>query len=93
MLPHFARLMAGRAPSAMGSFAAALGDPAGDPEAAAGRAAALAARSGHTRLSALGVDEPQLPDIAAAAAAHPLLANTPDPPDEEELTRLLREAL
>jgi alcohol dehydrogenase class IV len=92
MLPHFARLMAGRAPVVMGSFAAALGDPEGDPAAAGGRAAALAARSGHTRLSSLGLEEAQLPNIAATAAAHPLLANTPDPPDEEELTRLLHEA-
>lgn len=92
MLPHSARLMAGRAPAAMGAFAAALGDPEGDPAAAAGKAATLAARTGHTRLSSLGVEETALPDIAAAAAKHPLLANTPDPPDEEELTRLLREA-
>ena len=93
MLPHCARLMAGRAPAAMGAFAAALGDPDGDPSAAAARAAALAARSGHTRLSTLGVEEKQLPDIAASAAVHPLLANTPEPPDGEELTRLLRDAL
>jgi alcohol dehydrogenase class IV len=92
LLPHSARLMAGRAPGVMGSFAAALGDPDSDPAAAGGRAAALAARSGYTRLSSLGVEEPQLPNIAATAAEHPLLANTPDPPDEEELTRLLHEA-
>jgi alcohol dehydrogenase class IV len=93
MLPHFARFMADRAPAAMGRFAAALGDPDGDPDAAAGRAATLAARSGHTRLSGLGVGEGHLPDVAAAAAAHPLLANTPEPPAEEELARLLRDAL
>jgi alcohol dehydrogenase class IV len=93
MLPHFARLMSGRAPAAMGAFAAALGDPAGDPGAAAGRLEALAARSGYTRLSELGVGEEQLPAVAAAAAGHPLLANTPEPPDEEELTRLLHGAL
>jgi alcohol dehydrogenase class IV len=93
MLPHSARLMAGRAPAAMGAFAAALGDPEGDPRAAAGKTATLAARTGYTRLSSLGVEETRLPDIAAAAAKHPLLANTPEPPDEEELTRLLREAL
>jgi maleylacetate reductase len=93
MLPHSARLMAGRAPGAMGAFAAALGDPEGDPAAAAEKAATLAARAGHTRLSSLGVEETRLPDIAASAAKHPALANTPDPPDEEELTRLLHEAL
>jgi maleylacetate reductase len=93
MLPHSARLMADRAPSALGAFAAALGDPAGDPAAADGRVATLAARGGHTRLSTIGVAESQLPHIAAAAAAHPLVANTPDPPGEEELARVLREAL
>jgi alcohol dehydrogenase class IV len=93
MLPHTARLMAGRAPGAMGAFAAALGDPEGDPAAAAGRAATLAARAGPTRLSSLGVEETRLPDIAASAAKHPALANTPEPPGEEELTELLREAL
>jgi alcohol dehydrogenase class IV len=93
MLPHFARLMAARAPAAMGALAAALGDPEGDPREAATRTAALAARGGHTRLSALGVEENQLRDIAVAAAAHPLLANTPQPPDEAELNRLLGDAL
>jgi alcohol dehydrogenase class IV len=39
------------------------------------------------------VEGTRLPDIAASAAKHPALANTPDPPDEEELTRLLHEAL
>ena len=93
MLPHFARLMAGRAPAAIGSFAAALGDPAGDPTAAAGRVAKLAARSGHTRLATLGVEETQLAEVAAVAATHPLLANTPKPPDQEQLGALLHEAL
>ncbi len=93
MLPHFARMMAGRVPGVMGEFAGALGDPDGDPEAAAGRAAKLSARSGHTRLSTLGVEEGQLPGVAAAVMEHPALGNTPDPPDEEELLALLRDAL
>jgi alcohol dehydrogenase class IV len=93
MLPHFAGLMAGRAPAAMGPFAEALGDPDGDPEAAAGRTAKLAARSGHTRLSTLGVEEAQLAEVAAVARRHPLLSSTPHPPDEAELTRVLHAAL
>jgi alcohol dehydrogenase class IV len=52
----------------------------------------LAALTGTTRLSELGVAETDLPAIAATAATHPLLANTPEPPSEEELSRLLREA-
>ena len=93
MLPHFAGMMATRAPRVMGELAGALGDPDGDPEAAAGRAAKLSARSGHTRLSTLGVEERHLPPVAAAVMQHPALGNTPDPPDEAELLALLRAAL
>ena len=93
MLPHFARMMSGRAPGAMGELARALGDPEGDPDAAAGRAAKLSARSGHTRLATLGVEEEHLPRVAAAVMRHPALGNTPDPPDEAELLALLRDAL
>jgi alcohol dehydrogenase class IV len=93
MLPHFAGMMAGRVPGVMGEFSSALGDPDGDPDAAAGRAAKLSARSGHTRLATLGVEEEQLPPVAAAVMQHPALANTPDPPDEDELLALLRDAL
>jgi len=93
MLPHFAGLMAGRVPAAIGQFAGALGDPAGDPDAAAARAATLSARSGHTRLATLGVEDKHLQTVAAAVMQHPALANTPDPPDEAELLRVLRAAL
>ncbi|MGH2847536.1 MAG: iron-containing alcohol dehydrogenase, partial [Thermoleophilaceae bacterium] len=50
VLPHSARLMAGRAPGAMSELARALGDASGDPEAAGPHIARLAARCGHTRL-------------------------------------------
>ena len=93
MLPHFAGMMAGRVPGVMGEFASALGDPDGDPEAAAGRVAKLSARSGHTRLATLGVEEQHLPPVAAAVMQHPALGNTPEPPDEGELLALLRDAL
>jgi alcohol dehydrogenase class IV len=93
MLPHSARLMARRAPVQLGELAIALGDGAGDPEAAAADLSRLAARCGHTRLATLGVEEDQLPAVAEAVLAHPLLGNTPDPPGEEELLALLREAL
>jgi maleylacetate reductase len=93
ILPHSARLMAGRAPGPMSELARALGDGSGDPEAAAGDIARLAARSGHTRLATLGVTEEHLPAAAAAAAAHPALTLTPDPPDEPELLEMLRAAL
>jgi alcohol dehydrogenase class IV len=93
MLPHFAALMSGRVPGVMGELARALGDPDGDPAAAAGRASRLSARSGHTRLATLGVEEEHLPPVAAAVMQHPALGNTPDPPGEDELLALLREAL
>jgi maleylacetate reductase len=93
VLPHSARLMAGRAPGPMSELARALGDGSGDPEAAAGDIARIAARSGHSRLATLGVTEEHLPAAASAAAAHPALALTPDPPDEAELLELLRAAL
>jgi alcohol dehydrogenase class IV len=93
VLPHSARLMAGRAPGPMSELARALGDGSGDPEAAAGDIARIAARSGHTRLGTLGVTEEQLPAAASAAVAHPALALTPDPPGETELLELLRAAL
>jgi alcohol dehydrogenase class IV len=93
VLPHSARLMAGRAPGPMSELARALGDGSGDPEAAAGDIARLAARSGHTRLATLGVAEEHLPAAVSATLAHPALALTPDPPGEEELLGLLRAAL
>jgi alcohol dehydrogenase class IV len=93
MLPHFAGLMAPRVPGVMGEFARALGDPDGDPSAAAARASKLSARSGHTRLATLGVEEEHLPPVAAAVTRHPALGSTPDPPDEDELLALLRNAL
>jgi alcohol dehydrogenase class IV len=93
MLPHSARLMVSRAPGALSDLAQALGDASGDPEAAPAALSRLAARCGHTRLSTLGVEERQLTKVAEALAAHPLLRNTPDPPDEAELLAVLREAL
>jgi alcohol dehydrogenase class IV len=93
ILPHSARLMAARAPGEIGALARALGDPAGDPEAAAGRLAKLAARSGHTRLSTLGVEESQLEEVVAGVLPHPGVAATPEPPGGEELLELLRATL
>lgn len=93
MLPYFARLMAPRAPGALGSLAEALGDPVGEAGAAAALIARLAARSGHTRLSTLGVEEGQLEEVADTVQQHPALGNTPDPPSRDDLLRLLQSAL
>lgn len=93
MLPHSARLMAGRAPEALGRLAVALGDPQAEPDHAAGLLSELSARSGHTRLSTLGAGEEHVDEVAATVAGHPLLGNTPDPPGEAEIAALVREAL
>jgi maleylacetate reductase len=93
ILPHSARLMASRAPGPMSELARALGDAGGDPEAAAGDIARIAARCGHTRLATLGVTAEHLPAAAAGAVAHPSAALTPDPPGEAEVLELLRAAL
>ena len=83
MLPHSARLMEERAPEAVRTFREAVATDLDE----------LAGRCGHTSLSSLGVSEGQLPEVAEAVAAHPLLGNTPHPPGKEELLALLRAAL
>jgi alcohol dehydrogenase class IV len=94
MLPYFARLMAPRAPAAFGALAEALGDPVGEPGAAAALIARLAGRCGHTRLSTLGVEEDQLPEIVEQAQKHRGLDATPEPrPEPDELLKLLQSAL
>lgn len=98
MLPHSAQLMTLRAPAELDAFAAALVAPQpapvpGDPHPAAGLIARLAARCGHTRLGSLGVGEQHVTPIAAAAAEHPALQNTPDPPSAHEIADLVRAAL
>jgi alcohol dehydrogenase class IV len=93
MLPHFARLMAYRAPAPLGKLAKALGDPVGDPGVAGALIAKLAARSGHTRLGTLGVEREQLPEVADAVQGHPGLNATPDPPTRDELLQLLEAAV
>lgn len=93
MLPHFTRLMAARAPVQLGALAEALGDPMHSAGAAGALIAKLAARSGHTHLSTLGVEESQLREVVDAVQGHPGLEATPDPPEPDELLRLLQTAL
>jgi alcohol dehydrogenase class IV len=93
MLPHTVVLMAARAPVEIGRLAAALGAPGEDPAQAAAAVRQLAARTGVTRLSELKVEEALLSEVAAAARGRAELRNTPDPPGEEDLLRLLRAAL
>lgn len=100
LLPHTLRAMVPRAPQALADIAAALvvqnaahADPERVAEHVPKRVAELAARSGATRLSDLGVRPDQVGEVVAAILARPDLANTPDPPGETELRELLEAAL
>ena len=94
MLPHTVRLVAARAPAALGRLAEALGAGARDPALASDRVAALAARAGATRLTEIGFEEAAVEDVVAAATARPQLAATPGgAPSAAELDALVRGAL
>ncbi len=92
ILPHAVRLMEPRAPEPLGRLALALGSDDASAARATELVTALAARSGHTRLSELGIQEAHLGRIAAEASGRPELDQTPDPPGENELLELLRAA-
>lgn len=92
LLPHTLGAMTTRAPDALTKLAGALGAPA-SAEAAPERVARLAALSGNTRLSEIGVEEGQLDEVVQQALARPDLRNTPRPPDAAELRALLERAL
>jgi alcohol dehydrogenase class IV len=90
MLPHFARMMDRNAPGPMREFAAAVGAGEGG---AAERVAQLAARSGVTRLSELGVSAGALPSVVEAVGQRPDLANSPGPPTLDDIREVLEAAL
>jgi maleylacetate reductase len=92
MLPHFVRFMEPRAPKAIAGLAKAM--KAGEtPAAATANVAELASRAGVTRLSELGVERTAVGEIVTAALQHPALANTPSPPDRDELLTVLEAAI
>lgn len=93
MLPHAVRLMEDRAPEPLGRLAEALGAERPVAALATQAVAGLAARTGVSSLSALGVEERMLGRIASEASGRPQLDNTPSAPREDELLALLREAL
>jgi alcohol dehydrogenase class IV len=93
VLPHSVRLMADRAPDAIGRLARTLGAPSADPAAAAAAVERLVARAGATALRELGVRDDQLDEIVDAAAGRAEVARTPRPPDRDELRAFVAAAL
>jgi len=93
MLPRSVAFMSGRVPDPIGKLAAALGAEDGDPAAAAGRVAALAALAGPTTLGELGVSEGDLDAVVAAALEHRGVQATPGGASERDVHELLAAAL
>jgi alcohol dehydrogenase class IV len=87
-LPPVLRFNARYVPEAVMRFGEAVGDP-GDP---AGRVEALTALAGPTRLRELGVQEDDLPGLAADAAGRGGNLANPKPASPHEIEQLLREA-
>jgi len=87
MLPRTMAAMRRRAPEAIESLAGALGTDATE---IGPRIEALG--GGPRRLSDLGAEEQRLVAARYAILKRAELANTPDPPGEEEIRRLLEEA-
>jgi alcohol dehydrogenase class IV len=85
MLPHTLRLMRGRAADEIARVEVALGG--------AEVADRLASRAGVSGLGALGFDDERVADVVAAVLPRPELANTPDPPGEDELRAYVEGAL
>ena len=92
LLPHALDLVARRAPRPIGRLARALGADSEDASQAAPLAAELAARSGFTRLSEVGVGEAEFDEIVRVALGRPELRHTPEPPGSRELHDLLERA-
>jgi alcohol dehydrogenase class IV len=87
MLPHTIAAMRRRSPAAIGALAAALGT---DSEGVAARIEELG--GGPRRLSDHGGDPDRVEAAIEAVLGREQLANTPDPPDGDELRGLIESA-
>jgi alcohol dehydrogenase class IV len=87
MLPHTIAAMRWRSPAAIGALAAALGT---DSEGIAARIEELG--GGPRRLSDYGADRDRVEAAIEAMLGRAQLANTPDPPDADELRGLIESA-
>lgn len=83
LFPHSVRLMHDRAPDVMARVGEVIGP---DPE-------RLARRAEVSGLEALGFDPARVGDVVAAVLPRPELANTPNPPGEDELRAFVEGAL
>lgn len=92
LLPHSVAFMASRAPGEIGRVALHMTER-DDPELAAPAVAALARYAGVTTLAELGLDRALVPEVAAAAAAHPGAAATPGEVTRNDLEALLHAAV
>lgn len=92
LLPYTLEAMLERATPAISKLGEALGLGARNPAAVPARVAELAALAGPRRLGELGMEEGQIEAVVEAALERPDLANTPHPPDADELRALLRDA-
>ena len=88
MLPRTMAAMRGRAPEAIASLAEALGTT---PGRIVSRLQSLG--GGRRRLRDLGADRERLEPAVNAILERPDLANTPEPPDRDELEALLAASL
>jgi alcohol dehydrogenase class IV len=87
LLPHTVEAMAARAPRELGELARAMGTR---PGTIAERIEDL--MGGRRSLGDLGADEERLGAALDAMLARPQLADTPEPPDREELEAIVRAA-
>jgi alcohol dehydrogenase class IV len=93
LLPYTLEAMLERATPAISKLGEALGLGTRNPAAVPARVAELAALAGPRRLSDVGVMADQIDAVVEEALRRPDLANTPNPPDADELRALLHEAL
>jgi alcohol dehydrogenase class IV len=87
MLPRTMELVRSRAPEQIAALAAALGAEPGEI-----RSRIESLGGGPRRLHDLGANADRLEAARHAMLQRPQLANTPDPPGDEELRRLLEDA-
>ena len=93
LLPHTLEAMLERDTDAIAKLGGALGLGSRNPAAVPARVEELASHAGTATLGDLGVGPDSLDAVVEEILKRPDLANTPNPPDAEELRALLEAAL